>query len=45
LVIDFDPLERYKELAKVCEELGGLFKSQALWYKTRIASIENKMKK
>lgn len=47
LVIDFDPLERYKELAKVLEELGGLFKSEgfAKWCQDRVTSVQEKYKK
>eukprot|EP00826_Nyctotherus_ovalis_P034454 TRINITY_DN2877_c0_g1_i3.p1 TRINITY_DN2877_c0_g1~~TRINITY_DN2877_c0_g1_i3.p1 ORF type:complete len:125 (+),score=32.96 TRINITY_DN2877_c0_g1_i3:48-422(+) len=47
LVIGFNPLERYKQLAKICVTLGGLFKSKgyAKWLQDRAASIEKKIKK
>jgi len=43
LAIGFDVVERYTELAKACDKLGGYFKEASEWYKNRIKSIEEKL--
>ena len=39
--IGFDVCERYRALAEVCEEFGGLFLTDAKWFRHRLEDLES----